>query len=98
VQDFWMLLPGGWEDSRAEIELFLEGYEMFRPFDRGSLRLIEPLRAMRYIHYTAWCAYQFAEDGEARAAADFGSRQYWQTEMEDLADQLDRIIKGFRAG
>jgi Ser/Thr protein kinase RdoA (MazF antagonist) len=92
VQDFWMLLPGHREDSLAEIELFLEGYEMFRDFDTGSLRLIEPLRAMRYIHYTAWCAYQFAEDGETRLDEDFGSRQYWQTEMGDLADQLEKIM------
>jgi len=96
VQDFWMLLPGYREDSLAEIEIFLEGYEMFRAFDISSLQLIEPLRAMRYIHYTAWCAYQFAEDGETRVDADFGSRQYWQTEMADLADQLQRIVKGTR--
>jgi Ser/Thr protein kinase RdoA (MazF antagonist) len=94
VQDFWMLLPGYQEESLAEIEIFLEGYEMFRDFDMSSLRLIEPLRAMRYIHYTAWCAHQFSEDGETRVDEDFGSRQYWQTEMDDLADQLDRIIKG----
>jgi len=94
VQDFWMLIPGYREDSLAEIEMFLEGYEMFRDFDRSSLRLIEPLRAMRYIHYTAWCAHQFAEDGETRVAENFGTRQYWQTELGDLADQLDRIITG----
>ena len=93
VQDFWMLLPGYREDSLAEIEIFLEGYEMFRDFDYGSLRLIEPLRAMRYIHYTAWCAYQFAEDGETRVDEDFGTRQYWQIEMDDLEDQLKKIVK-----
>ena len=97
VQDFWMLLPGYREDCLAEIEIFLEGYEMFRDFDLSSLALIEPLRAMRYIHYTAWCAYQYAEDGETRVDADFGSRQYWLTEMADLADQLERIVKGARA-
>ena len=94
VQDFWMLLPGYREDALAEIEMFLEGYEIFREFDMSSLQLIEPLRAMRYIHYTAWCAYQYAEDGETRVDANFGSRQYWQTEMGDLADQLERIVKG----
>ena len=91
VQDFWMLLPGHREDSQAEIEIFLEGYEMFRDFDWSSLQLIEPLRAMRYIHYTAWCAYQFAKDGETRVDEDFGSRQYWQTQMADLEDQLELI-------
>jgi Ser/Thr protein kinase RdoA (MazF antagonist) len=91
VQDFWMLLPGLIQDSRLEIELFLEGYETFMDFDRLSLRLIEPLRAMRYIHYIAWCAHQFSCDGVSRAATNFGSRAYWQQELADLADQLERI-------
>ena len=92
VQDLWMLLPGYKEDSLAEIEIFLEGYETFRDFEMDSLQLIEPLRAMRYIHYTAWCAHQFAEDGETRVDTNFGSRQYWQIEMDDLEDQLNRIL------
>jgi len=91
VQDFWMLLPGLARDSLLEIDLFLEGYETFMDFDRRSLNLIEPLRAMRYIHYIAWCAHQVAEDGNSRVAPNFGSREYWQQEMGDLADQLERI-------
>lgn len=91
VQDFWMLLPGYREESGAEIELFLEGYETFRDFDRRTLRLIEPLRAMRYIHYMAWCAYQVAEEGLSRVVPDFGTRDYWQRELRDLGEQLARI-------
>lgn len=101
VQDFWMLLPGYREECFAEIDLFLEGYETFRDFDQRSLRLIEPLRAMRFIHYLAWCAYQVAEEGLSRVAPDFGSREYWQREIADLADQFALIKKapepeGFR--
>lgn len=91
VQDFWMLLPGHMEESYVEIDLFLEGYETFRDFDRRTLRLIEPLRAMRYIHYTTWCAHQVAEDGLSRVAPEFGTREYWQQEIRDLAEQLERI-------
>lgn len=91
VQDFWMLLPGYQENSLLEIDLFLEGYEMFRDFDWRSLRLIEPLRAMRYIHYMAWCAHQVAEDGLSRVAHDFGTSAYWRREINDLVDQLQRI-------
>lgn len=91
VQDFWMLLPGYREETFAEIDLFLEGYETFRDFDRRSLRLIEPLRAMRFIHYMAWCAYQVAEEGLSRVAPDFGTREYWQRELRDLVEQLERI-------
>ncbi len=91
VQDFWMLLPGYAEDSLAEIDIFLDGYETFKQFDRSSLRLIEPLRAMRYIHYIAWCAHQVLEDGFSQLATDFKSRTYWQREINDLEDQLTRI-------
>lgn len=94
VQDFWMLLPGLLRDSLLEIDFFLEGYETFMDFDRRSLNLIEPLRAMRYIHYIAWCAHQVAADGTSRVAPDFGTREYWQQEMADLADQLERIKAG----
>jgi Ser/Thr protein kinase RdoA (MazF antagonist) len=91
VHDLWMLLPGFLQDSLAEVEMFLEGYEMFRNFDRRTLQLIEPLRAMRFIHYITWCAHQAAEDGLSRVAVDFGSHAYWQQEIHDLAEQLQRI-------
>ena len=96
VQDFWMLLPGPLDDSFVEVDLLLEGYETFRPFDRSSLRLIEPLRAMRFIHYSAWCAHQVVEDGATAVIPDFGSRPYWQAEIDDLVDQLERIKEGGR--
>jgi len=91
VQDFWMLLPGDLDASFVEMDYFLEGYETFRSFDRRTLRLIEPLRAMRFIHYMAWCAHQVEEDGRTRAIDGFGSREYWQNEIGDLEDQLIRI-------
>ena len=69
----------------------MEGYEVFRAFDRKTLRLIGPLRAMRYIHYMAWCAHQVAEDGVSRVAPEFGSRGYWQQEIRDLTEQIERI-------
>ena len=94
VQDIWMLLPGDASEAFVELDLFLEGYETFRPFDRRTLRLIEPLRAMRYIHYMAWCAHQVEGDGLTRAIDGFGSREYWQKEIADLVDQRQRIAEG----
>lgn len=91
VQDLWMLLPGHYQDALAETELFLEGYEIFRPFDYRSLELIEPLRAMRYIHFSAWCARQAADGGFERLSPDWGTRHYWRREIEDLERQLGRI-------
>lgn len=93
IQDIWMLLPGDLSESFVEFDLFLEGYETFRIFDQSTLRLVEPLRAMRYIHYMAWCAHQVAGDGSTRAIDGFGSREYWQKEIADLHDQKQRIAE-----
>ncbi|MCK4838252.1 MAG: serine/threonine protein kinase [Desulfobulbaceae bacterium] len=94
VHDLWMLLPDHPNRSLYEIDLFMEGYETFRPFDRGSLKLIEPLRAMRYIHFIAWCAHQVMDGGEP-PTPDWGSFAYWATETKDLREQLTRIREGF---
>jgi len=93
IQDVWMLLPGDLDEAFVELDLFLEGYETFRPFDRRTLRLIEPLRAMRFIHYMAWCVHQVEGDGETRAIDGFGTREYWQKEIADLVDQRVRIAE-----
>ena len=93
VHDLWMLLPDHPNRSLYEIDLFMEGYETFRPFDRRSLKLIEPLRAMRYIHFIAWCAHQVQDGGEP-PNPDWGSFAYWATESKDLREQLTRIREG----
>ena len=91
IHDVWMLLPGYLKDSRPELNLFIEGYECFRNFDRNDLKLIEPLRAMRYIHFTTWCAHQVSDKGFTNLAPGWGTNQYWQTEINDLTEQISRI-------
>jgi len=86
-----MLFPSYRRESLPEIELFLEGYETFRSFDRNSLLLIEPLRAMRYIHYAAWCARQSGDPGFSNQNPEWGAELYWQEEINDLVKQVERI-------
>jgi len=93
VQDLWMLLPGTPRESLLEIEFFLEGYETFHHFDRRTLRLIEPLRAMRFLHYIAWLTHQYVADGATPLFPEFASTEYWEMEIADLEDQLQRIQK-----
>ncbi|MFH1186441.1 MAG: serine/threonine protein kinase, partial [Chloroflexota bacterium] len=92
VQDLWMLLPGHLRESRAELGLLLEGYETFRELDPGTVRLIEPLRVMRFIHFTAWCARQKADGGFARLSPDWGSESFWKKEVHDLRQQHQEIV------
>ncbi len=91
VQDMWMLLPGRVADSELEIEHLLHGYQQFRPFARDSLRLVEPLRAMRFIHFTAWCVQQQRDGGVNRLARDFGTERWWRQELGELKRQKVEI-------
>jgi Ser/Thr protein kinase RdoA (MazF antagonist) len=92
VQDLWLILPDRLPRARSEVAGLLEGYETFLPFPRETLRLVEPLRAMRFIHYTAWCARQKADGGFARLAPDWGLPDFWRQEIADLRTQRQEIL------
>ncbi len=91
VQDFWLFLPDQARSSRRELELILEGYEQFSPFDRGTLRLIEPLRFMRMVYFLAWCARQREDLRFRESFPDWGSGAFWSRETEDFRTQLSVI-------
>ena len=91
VQDLWMILPDRLPRARPEMDLLLEGYETFLAFPYETLRLIEPLRAMRFIHFTAWCARQKADGGFARLSPDWGSQDFWRQEVVSLEKQIREI-------
>lgn len=91
VQDLWLLLPSYAEDSLREINLLLEGYETFQPFQHRELRLLEPLRFMRMIYYLAWCAQQRHDKTFLKHFPGWGSRTFWVKEVEDLILQAERV-------
>lgn len=91
VQDLWLILPDRLPNARYELDALLSGYELFHEFSNETLRLIEPLRAMRYIHYTAWCARQIADGGFSRLAPDWGTATFWRREIADLLKQKNEI-------
>lgn len=88
VQDLWLLLPGRRAEVQPEIDAMLRGYEAFRAFDHRSLRLIEPLRALRYIRYAAWVAERWEDPSFPRAFPDWGTEAYWEGQVADLYEQL----------
>jgi len=91
VQDCWMLT--GADDSYG-LEMrnqLLEAYQEIRAFDNTSLRLIEPLRSLRMINFTAWVAKR-REDGAFKAAfPTFGTERYWQEQIETLSFQYEKV-------
>lgn len=91
VQDFWMMQGG--QDAWAErrLELMLEGYETMADFNRGSLRLVESLRAMRMVHFATWIARRWEDPAFPIAFPHFGTPPWWEGEVRDLMEQLGRV-------
>jgi Ser/Thr protein kinase RdoA (MazF antagonist) len=91
VQDLWLILPDHIEKCRPELDLLLRGYETFCSFDDYTLRLVEPLRAMRIIYYLAWCSIQIEDFKFRNDHPDWGSPAFWRREIADLEDQFKMI-------
>jgi Ser/Thr protein kinase RdoA (MazF antagonist) len=93
VQDLWLMLPGRDPESLRQRQVLIEAYEQLRVFDHGSLRLVEPLRALRMVHFAAWLARRFDDPAFRAAWPEFGTEDYWRHESDDLEEQL-RYIQG----
>jgi Ser/Thr protein kinase RdoA (MazF antagonist) len=91
VQDIWMLTGGDDDYGKERREILLEAYEQIRTFDMTTLQLIEPLRALRMIHFSAWIAGRWADSAFRLAFPDFGTEHYWQEQIEALALQLEKV-------
>ncbi len=93
VQDIWLALPGRDAWALKLRDRLLEGYEQFRLFDRSTLKLVEPLRGLRIIHYNAWLARRWHDPTFPANWPHFGTPEYWERETQDLVEQL-AVIQG----
>jgi Ser/Thr protein kinase RdoA (MazF antagonist) len=92
IQDLWMLLAGGQQEMRTGLHDLLAGYEQFLPFDRGEIALIEPLRALRMIHYSAWLARRWHDPAFPQAFPWFAEPRYWEQHYRALDEQLAAVV------
>lgn len=86
VQDLWLLAAGRDSWARARRKAILDGYEEMRDFDRLSLRLIEPLRVLRLVHFAAWIARRWEDASFPRTFPDFDSDRFWVGQMEAIQE------------
>jgi Ser/Thr protein kinase RdoA (MazF antagonist) len=91
VQDLWLLVPGRDEEADRQRSLLVDGYQQMRDFDRASLRLVEPLRALRIIRYAAWIAQHWRDPAFPRAFPDWDEHKTWQREVGELEQQRARV-------
>jgi Ser/Thr protein kinase RdoA (MazF antagonist) len=88
VQDLWMMLSGDRQRQNAQLESLMEGYREFCDFDPRELRLIESLRALRMLHYSAWIASRWDDPAFPSAFPWFNTVNYWGEQILALREQL----------
>lgn len=91
IQDLWMLLPGEAAASRPQLRALLTGYEAFMDFDDRELALIEPLRTLRIVHYSAWLAKRWSDPAFPAAFPWFTDAAYWQQQTQLLQECISRM-------
>ena len=91
VQDLWMLLAGDRPQCLQQLGALVDGYEEFREFDRRELALIEPLRTLRLIHYSAWLAQRWHDPIFPINFPWFGSSDYWKGQVDMLEEQTEAM-------
>jgi Ser/Thr protein kinase RdoA (MazF antagonist) len=93
VQDLWMLLDGDRAQRQRQLGAVLDGYEQMREFDRRELALIEPLRTLRLIHYSAWLARRWDDPAFPQAFPWFGTPDYWRDQVLMLKEQGEAMAE-----
>jgi len=88
VQDLWMLLSGDRAAMTRQLSDVLAGYEDFFDFDRRELHLLEALRTLRMIHYSAWLARRWNDPAFPAAFPWFHTTKYWQDQILQLREQV----------
>jgi len=88
IQDLWMLLSGDIPNQQRQLLEIIEGYEMFQPFDVRELKLIEPLRAMRVLYFSAWLARRWDDPAFPLAFPWFNTERYWSEYILELKELL----------
>ncbi|KXS50935.1 MAG: stress response, partial [Marinobacter sp. T13-3] len=77
IQDMWLLLNGEATERGAQLGELLEGYEMFRDFNRRERHLIEPLRCYRQLSHCAWLARRWDDPAFPRFFPWFANARFW---------------------
>jgi Ser/Thr protein kinase RdoA (MazF antagonist) len=94
VHDVWMMLPGRDSEGVRQRALLVDAYRQFREFDASWLRLVEPLRAFRFVFYANWIARRWEDPAFPSAFPHFGTAEYWENETRDLEEHVERLLSG----
>lgn len=88
IQDLWMLLNGDRQDKMMQLDVLLEGYQEFGDLPNDQLKLIEPLRGLRMVHYMAWLAKRWHDPAFPQAFPWFNDAKYWEGQVLGFKEQI----------
>jgi Ser/Thr protein kinase RdoA (MazF antagonist) len=88
IQDLWMLLSGDRGSMTRQMLDVLAGYGQFMRFDEREMHLLEALRTLRLIHYSAWIARRWDDPAFPAAFPWFDTQRYWQDRILELREQI----------
>ncbi len=91
IQDLWMFMSGDRQNQTAQISELAEGYNEFFDFDPRQLYLIEALRTLRIIHYSAWLAKRWEDPAFPHNFPWFNTARYWSDHILELREQFALI-------
>ncbi len=89
IQDIWMLLSGNAHDTKLQLKHILQGYRQFHHFNPREIHLIEALRTLRMIHYSAWLAKRWEDPAFPINFPWFNTARYWENQLQHLREQVE---------
>ncbi len=88
IQDLWMMLSGDRDQRQGQLLELVEGYREFNDFNARELALIEPLRTLRIMHYSAWLARRWEDPAFPMSFPWFNTERYWAEHVLELREQM----------
>ncbi len=91
IQDLWMFLSGNRMERTKTLSDLLSGYEEFHPFVPREIHLVEALRSLRMIHYSAWIARRWDDPAFPIGFRWFGTETYWEQQILAMEEQVQLL-------
>lgn len=91
IQDIWMLLCGDRIEQQQQLNHVLDGYFEFAELAPAELRLVEPLRTLRLMHYASWLAKRWQDPSFPMNFPWFNTPNYWEQHILELREQLSLL-------
>lgn len=93
IQDIWMMLSGDRVRQTAQLSEIVEGYGEFFDFNPRELDLIEALRTLRILHFSAWLARRWHDPTFPHHFPWFNTPRYWDEQILALREQIAALAE-----